>query len=334
MFKNKNENIKNPKARILIVDDNNQNLKVLTKILEAEGYGIALAMEASQMFEYLDVEIPDLILLDIMLPDMDGYTACSKLKAIDEWKGIPVMFLTALTGTRNMIEGYRCGGSDFITKPFENIEVLQRVATQIELVQSKKELKKLRKEYDEQAILLQKQKTFLESIAVQDELTQVASHHYGKSQIENEMARFKRTGQLFSIALCDLDKVVYIQETFGHEVRDQMLKMLADYFMEKKRKQDLIVRWSDTQFMIVMPHTDLIGAKIFSERLCHNIEKIPFTFENHTLSITISVGVAEYNQTLAFEDVEKRVKDALESSVYAGGNQVVIDARYATIPEE
>jgi len=128
----------NNKATILIVDDNPKNLQVLGTILKQTGYQIIVAQNGFQTLKTVKKISPELILLDIMMPEMDGFEVCKKLKELPETKEIPVIFLTAKTETEDIIEGFKAGAVDYVVKPFNSSELLSRVNTHIELAHTRK----------------------------------------------------------------------------------------------------------------------------------------------------------------------------------------------------
>lgn len=125
---------------VLVVDDNKENLKVVSNFLKAEGYQIALSLNARDGLHILQENDIDLILLDIMMPGVDGYTFCRQIKALDQLKEIPVIFLTAKTETADLVEGFKAGGVDYITKPFHKEELIARVDTHLSLSFAKKRI--------------------------------------------------------------------------------------------------------------------------------------------------------------------------------------------------
>jgi two-component system sensor histidine kinase/response regulator len=127
-------------ACILVVDDNQENLKVVSNFLKEEGYKIALALDGESALAVLDENAIDLILLDVMMPGMDGFEVCAKIKKDNALKEIPIIFLTAKNNTEDIVKGFQLGGVDYITKPFIRDEMLVRVHTHLELSLSKKEL--------------------------------------------------------------------------------------------------------------------------------------------------------------------------------------------------
>ncbi|MBM3435426.1 MAG: response regulator [Bacteroidetes bacterium] len=130
------------KATILVVDDNPTNVKLVCNILKTEGYNLAVAMNGQDALEIVESNPIDLILLDIMMPGMDGYEVCQKLKASEFYCDIPVIFISALSDMDDITKSYDVGGADFITKPVKEREVISRVRTQLELVSTRKELER------------------------------------------------------------------------------------------------------------------------------------------------------------------------------------------------
>lgn len=138
------EMVDSRKSLILIVDDNISNLQVLGALLTQKGYEIAVATDASKALDFLESDFPDLILLDVMMPGTDGYELCQKIKTIENLTEIPILFVTALTEPENIVKGFDSGGVDYISKPFNNAELLARVKTHIGLKKAKEEIKVLR----------------------------------------------------------------------------------------------------------------------------------------------------------------------------------------------
>lgn len=155
---------------ILIVDDTEANVILLSHVLKAEGFNIMVAFNGPDTLEILDARKPDLILLDVMMPEMSGYEVCSRINAIDELKHIPVIFLSALSETSNKVEGFESGGVDYITKPFQKEEVLARIKNHLYLA-------KLQKERDEQIQILKERESELKNLnKKKDSLIRMVSH--------------------------------------------------------------------------------------------------------------------------------------------------------------
>lgn len=132
------------KPLILIIDDNQENLKVIGNMLKEHNYSIAVATGGEEAFELLWKNLPDLMLLDIMMPGMDGYEVCKKLKTEKRTKDIPVIFLSAKGETDDIVKGFEAGGVDYVSKPFNSRELLARIKTHIELKRARDEINLLK----------------------------------------------------------------------------------------------------------------------------------------------------------------------------------------------
>lgn len=131
-------------AIVLIVDDNPVNIRLLESILKPHGYMTATAASAADAFVFLEAARPDLILLDIMMPDVNGYDAARRIKLSLELKDVPIIFLTAKTGTDDIVAGFEAGGVDYVTKPFNSRELLARIQTHVALKRAREEIQTLR----------------------------------------------------------------------------------------------------------------------------------------------------------------------------------------------
>ncbi len=129
---------------ILIVDDNPQNVQFLGNVLTENSYELAIAMDGKQALDFLQKKVPDLILLDIMMPVMDGYEVCRRVKQMQAIKDIPIIFLSAKTETEDLVKGFEAGAVDFVTKPFSTAELLVRIKTHVELKRARDEIHLLR----------------------------------------------------------------------------------------------------------------------------------------------------------------------------------------------
>lgn len=138
------QNFDHSKFTILIVDDSAMNLKVLCSVLEKKKYIVAMAQNGNDALSYLETERPDLILLDVMMPEIDGYEVCIEIKKRKELKWVPIIFLTAKTEIDSIVKGFESGGVDYITKPFNTPELLARVQTHLELKKAREEILELK----------------------------------------------------------------------------------------------------------------------------------------------------------------------------------------------
>lgn len=244
-------------ATILIVDDNKMNLQVLGNILSEEGHKVAMSTNGMSVPKLIQKASPDLIILDIMMPGMDGFEVCTNLKADGSTRDIPVIFLTAKTDLDSIIEGFRLGGVDYVTKPFRKEELLARVGTHLELIRSRK--------------LIEQQANELQSLnQLKDKIFTVVSN-----DIQGAIFNFSYVYNMMHDHQIDLDK-----------------DDLKGFFFDLKQKSDStsvllenLLWWSKSQQKLVSPRfeeivlSDLAGsllpnfqAKLDNKNLVVNIQ--------------------------------------------------------------
>ncbi|MBE9223173.1 response regulator [Cyanobacterium stanieri LEGE 03274] len=150
----KSQNVNNEKSLILIVDDLKANLKLLTYILEAKGYQTSFAISGKDALERLTVLTPDLILLDLMMPDLNGLEVCQRVKSNPDYRDIPIIFLTASQEEHHLIEAFELGANDYVTKPFRKPELLRRVHTQITIRKQHQEILALKQQVEDMKLMV------------------------------------------------------------------------------------------------------------------------------------------------------------------------------------
>ena len=254
---------------ILIVDDNHSNIDFLVGLL-AE-YDISVAIDGERALEQIAQERPELILLDVSMPGMDGYEVCSIIKSNPKTKDIPVLFLSAHTDAESIVKGFDVGGVDYITKPYCPREVLARVETHLKL-------KELRDE--------------LEKMAFEDPMTGVA----------NRRRFFEKANILFSEAqsenlpLCllavDIDKFKEINDTFGHDVGDAVIGELVKIIKKELGKNDCISRFGGDEFIIMTMQSNQKKALNLVKKIQENIAKTHFLL-GVPIRFSVSIGLAE-----------------------------------------
>ena len=253
---------------------------------------------------------PDLILLDIMMPDMDGYEVCKRLKEDSKTREIPVIFISAMSEVKDIVKGFKLGGVDYIVKPFREEEVLARVRSQLSI-------KKLFLEKNE---LIEK----LDSLSRIDPLTGISNRRDMMEKLENEQSRFERYGKSFSVIMCDIDHFKKVNDQYGHDFGDYVLKEVAMLLKEQIRELDKLSRWGGEEFFIVLPETNLVGAVNVAEKMRESIESYSFEFGGETLKVSMSFGVSCHaNAGVKLDDLLKEADQFLYRAKNQGRNTVV-----------
>ncbi|MGE4318453.1 MAG: diguanylate cyclase [Deferribacterales bacterium] len=305
------------KTLILVVDDNPQNLKVLGNILkENTKYGLAFAMNGYEALEFINSNTPDMILLDIMMPEMDGYEVCQKIKSDPDTANIPVIFITAKTEPEDIVKGFKAGGVDYVTKPFHEAELLMRIHTHLELKMSRDLLEQRNRELTE---AYEK----IEQLALTDSLTGLANRRNIMNQMAIEVSRCGRNGSNFSLIMGDIDFFKKINDSYGHDTGDHVLKVLALIMQENLRQQDIISRWGGEEFLIMLPYTDLNKAVAVAEKLREAVKNTPLSYAGEKFSVTMTFGVSQFDKNLGLEKAIKKADDALYLGKHTGRDKVL-----------
>lgn len=317
------------KSKILIVDDNEINRMVLSKVLEKEGYEPLMAMSGKQALQLLETDKPELILLDVMMPGMDGFEVCNHLKNDLTYKDIPVIFMTAKCEIDSIVHGFKLGGADYITKPFNASELNARIKYHIVLKQSRdqsnlmnEQLQKSNQKLTEanEIIHLKNNQLLdamkkLEMLSITDPLTELFNRRYMNDRIEEVYKVFHRKKRGFSILLADIDNFKRTNDTYGHDCGDQVLKLISQQLLIAVRKSDIVSRWGGEEFLILLPDTDKYIAKKLAERIRKSVEKMNIIYNQNRIPISLTIGVSQNEN----EDVKTMIERA-DSALYHGKN--------------
>lgn len=261
------------RPRLLVVDDQPINIQVLFQIF-GEDHEVFMATDGRQALEACESTDIDLILLDVVMPEMDGIEVCQRLKANERTRNIPVMFVTAQDSPDEETRGLDVGAVDFISKPVNPAVVRARVRNQL---------------------LLKAQADALRALAYMDGLTGVANRRYFDDQFDVEWRACKRNQQPVAVALMDIDHFKTYNDRYGHLQGDDCLKTVARALRDgMNRPRDLIARYGGEEFVCLLPETTLEGALEKAESLRAAVEAlaIPHAHSSAAGVVTISIGVA------------------------------------------
>ncbi|MCA9562709.1 MAG: diguanylate cyclase [Myxococcales bacterium] len=259
---------------ILIADDQPENLRVLSDYLDQIGFDILVAMNGRRAVDVARANIPDLILIDIVMPEMDGYQACIELKSDDRTRDIPLLFLSAKHSIDDVVRGFELGAVDFLRKPFNLTELFVRLRTHLEL-------KRLREVLQHKASI--------------DGLTEVANRHRFEEYLSENWSRATRSSSELSLVMIDVDYFKGYNDHFGHTRGDLCLKRIAQILRKSaKRPTDLVCRYGGEEFACLLPDTDLAGAATIAQRMLEGVRgaQIPHPVSPLRSRVTISCGVA------------------------------------------
>ena len=312
------------KTTILVVDDAPQNVTLLARILKMSGYDIQVATNGAQAIESAKRQPPDLILLDINMPVMDGFEACARLNADERTRGIPVIFISALDNLADKVRAFQSGGVDYILKPFEYEEIQARVETHLMIRRLRVQLEEANQQLAARVVELTRLNEEVQRLANEDVLTGCFNRRHFMELAEMEIKRSMRYKQSLSFLMMDIDHFKSFNDRYGHQIGDQLLCHLVSLCQKQLRVADTLGRYGGEEFVILMPETGRDGAKEASERLHKSIEEMNIDTPEGKLAITVSMGLTSlesgFDETQTLDMLIKRADKALFTAKKAGRN--------------
>jgi two-component system, cell cycle response regulator len=295
---------------LLIVDDIPKNLQVLAGHLSDEPYELTMATSGEAALKAVKHNKPDLILLDVSMPGLNGYEVCKILKEDDKYSTIPILFLTAHNEVEDKLKGFEAGAVDYITKPFNQAELKARIKTHLELHYLKEELIKKNSE--------------LTKASITDPLTGISNRRGMIEQMGLELNRIERGSNPGGLLLSDIDNFKLINDNFGHDYGDYVLKEVTQIMRENIRSQDMLARWGWEEFLLFFVDSDIDGAYKAGDKIREAIESHNFTFNNITHKVTMTFGITLISEKGSLDFYVKQADLALYEGKDSGKNRVVI----------
>lgn len=291
--------------RVLVVDDSLVIQRLVQARLRNDGFDVVLCNDGKDALEVAKNVHPDVILLDVDMPGMNGYDTCKALKGDPETSFIPIIFLTSHTKIDDKVKGLDLGAIDYVAKPFDPIELRARV----------------RSAYRTKYLM-----DLLAEKAQIDGLTGLSNRAFFDTRVKDEFERARRYNKPLSLVMTDVDRFKSVNDTYGHTFGDTVLSEVAEAMRHVTRTTDVIARYGGEEFVAVLPEQDLDGAIIFAKRARETIEALTLEHNNVPVKITSSFGVASTNE-VGFSDVMHLVEcadKALYGAKQGGRNRVYL----------
>lgn len=298
---------------ILLVDDSEQERRLLEAYLNVFDCRIQTAADAASGLAMLKQAPPDLLVLDLMLPDASGFTVIEQMKAIPELAQIPVLVVSGMSQVQDRVRALELGADDFIVKNFDRLEFEARVRRLLRLKESIDQLNSRCNEALQQAVT--------------DSLTGLFTHGFLQETLNRQVLCAGRHGWPLSLVFIDIDRFKQVNDQYGHATGDEVLRKLADKLRQCVRRSDIVVRYGGEEIVVLLPHTNRAGAQKVAEQLRRSVEQMPIEsarLADRPLMVTISLGVASFP-----EDAEDgstllaRADEAMYRAKRGGRNQVV-----------
>jgi two-component system, cell cycle response regulator len=273
-------------------------------VVEAAGGADALAVCREQQ--------PDVVLLDVEMPEMSGWDVLAAMKADPDLRDVPVVFLTGRSDTTDMVDGLRLGAHDYLRKPCEPTELLARV-------QAAARVKRLQDE-------LRQRNEDLDRISRTDALTGLRNRRHVEEYLAKLTSLARRNGEPIAVLVIDIDHFKSVNDTHGHDAGDAVLREVASRMLDSVRLEDMVGRWGGEEFLVVLPNTADQGAAELAERLRQVVADTPCRLaDGDAVQVTISVGCA----ASLIDDTGRLVRSA-DTAMYeakqTGRNRVVVAA--------
>lgn len=292
-------------TNILIIDDDILSVKALTYILENEGYLVTSINNGSEAFSMACDIKPDVILLDIILPGIDGFDICRLLKSDSELEGIPIIMITSKTDGYDLKRALELGAFDYIKKPIDSIETIARIQSALRFSQSQNRLREM---------------------ATRDGLTGLYNHALLVELLDKELEKKKRKNGDLAFCMLDIDYFKKVNDTYGHLMGDKVLKDVSGILISMTRASDVIGRYGGEEFGIILPDIGKGNVIKLCERIRTKIEEFEFNLNGVYIRATISIGIYHNSsiRNIGSSEIIKNADEALYIAKHSGRNRVEI----------
>jgi len=301
---------KRKKYRILVVDDEVDIRSSLSDYLESEGFNVLSAENGKQALSVFNDNTIDLVISDLVMPELDGIGLVKKIRKIDE--GVPVIIMTAFSTVEYSVEAMKAGAFDFISKPFD----FKRVLFVIEKALETRRLRKLAKRSD-----------YYKRLSDIDGLTEIYNHRFIKQLVDREIKRHIRYSGTLCVLMIDIDDFKSVNDVYGHPTGDVVLIKVADMIKKSIRGCDILSRYGGEEFLVALPVTPINDAKNVADRIVKSFNANLFDIgkDKEPIKITVTIGISAYPDNSGNkEELIENADRALYQGKNKGKNQVVL----------
>ncbi|HUJ24588.1 MAG TPA: diguanylate cyclase [Myxococcales bacterium] len=290
-------------ARVLVVDDDPFSARLVDSVLRTAGFQSSFVTDPAKAFDTILRETPDLIILDVVMPGMDGFRLCQRVRAHPGLQVTPIVFVTRKGDVEQRVRGLQVGGNDYVAKPFEPQELVARVRSHIKSLADLREL------------------------AIRDGLTRCFNNKFFKMRLEQEVARAQRYQTELTLGMLDVDHFKRINDGYGHPAGDAVLSHLASILTASVRSTDVVARYGGEEFGFLLVEAGAPEAEIITNRLrervaAHRFEVPAVDGDMLTLSCTVSIGLASFKPNDTHHTLLQRADGALYEAKNTGRNRV------------
>jgi diguanylate cyclase (GGDEF)-like protein len=300
------------RTKVLVADDSAVYRKLVEHALPSDRYSVLLAKSGHEAIEILDHQHPEIVITDWVMPDITGIELCQRIRAGSHASYIYVILLTSVSEKENIVTGLAAGADDYLTKPFHAGELLARAGVGQRIIDLHRQI--------------EAKSHLLEQLARTDPLTGLPNRRAIEEWASRQISGARRYGFPLWVALADLDNFKSVNDTFGHEAGDIVLKKFSEILKINTRRSNICGRIGGEEFLIVLTHTDESHVRLAMDRIRKTFEEHSFTFGERTLKVTTSFGISGFLGKLApdFNSLVNHADKALYSAKNLGRNRIEI----------
>ncbi len=292
------------KPKILLIEDSEVQAETTKQFLERNGYEVILAVNGISALKTAKTVPVDVILLDLILPDISGNEVSRILKFGEDTKGIPIIMVTAKDSLEDRISSIDAGAEDYLAKPYSEVELISRIYGAMKNKELRDELIRQKRQVED---LLSK----VGIMAITDPLTGIFNRRHLESELEKEFSKRKRYKQAITCLILDVDHFKRVNDSYGHKAGDMVLKELAQRLKQSLRQVDIVARWGGEEFVIVLPQVGRDDAVKSASRIHALVSNAKF--ENIDEPITVSIGVSCVSDSI---NTAEELIDAADRALY------------------
>jgi two-component system, cell cycle response regulator len=299
-------------VRVLVADDSAVFRKLLEQVLIGEQYSLVFAKSGQEAIALFAEHNPALVIVDWIMPDLTGIELCHHIRSQSQTSYTYIVILTGKSDKESVVAGLAAGGDDYLTKPFDREELLARVGVGLRIIRLQRQI--------------EAKNRLLEELALTDALTSLPNRRAIEDWATRQLSGAARHGFSFWVVMADLDHFKQINDTYGHEAGDAVLKKFAEILKASSRSSDICCRMGGEEFLFVLTYASIENALLVTERIRAKLEATQFIFDSHEVKVTASFGIAGFagKQAPDFGRLVTQADGALYSAKRLGRNRVEI----------
>jgi diguanylate cyclase (GGDEF)-like protein len=303
--------------KVLVADDSAVSRKLVEHTLSEEKYSLVFAKSGRETLDLFAEHDPALVIVDWIMPDLTGLEICQHIRSRSQASYTYIILLTGMSAKESVVEGLAAGADDYLTKPFHHEELIARVGVGLRIMALQREI--------------EAKNLLLKELALTDALTSLPNRRAIEDWAARQLSGAARYGFSFWVALADLDHFKVVNDTYGHDAGDNVLKTFSEILKSNSRKSDICGRIGGEEFLLVLTHTSEENAKRVIDRVRAELEATHFNFDGNSLNVTASFGLAGFVGTHApdFNRLVAQADAALYSAKRQGRNRLELSETQA-----